>query len=410
MEEIYIVDGLRTPIGSFLGSLKSFSVSKLGSFAIKALLENNKINGSDIDEVIAGNVLSAGAGMGPARQASVGAGVPVEVPAYGINMLCCSGMKSVLIATAQIRAGNAGLIIAGGMESMSNAAFLLPAKARQGYKMGDIAVYDSMTFDGLTDAFNDYHMGITAENIAEKHGITREAQDEFALNSQIKGIKAVDSGEFKDEIVPVEVTEGKNCFTFDTDEYPNRTTNAEKLAKLKPAFKNGGTISAGNSAGINDGAAFVIVASGSALKEFNLSPKAQIIAAAQAGVDPKVMGLGPVFAAGLIAEIGDINRFDNQASLAKFSGLAWTRHQSGSFEAQNAKLIRSGNRYLRYYFIEAANSVRRCNSEYARFYNLKFKEVNKFQHKRALALTARKLVRLVFALLKSNRLYTPSDK
>jgi len=326
MEKIYIVDGLRSPIGSFLGSLKSLSAPLLGSVVVKALLEKNNIKGSDIDEVIVGNVLSAGMGMGPGRQVSIGSGIPFEVPAYTINMLCCSGMKVILNAVSEIKAANASLIIAGGIESMSNAAFILPAKARQGYKMGDIAIYDSMIFDGLTDAFNNYHMGITAENIAEKHRITREAQDEFAYNSQQKGIKAVDSGEFKDEIVPINVTDGKNVFTFDTDEYPNRATNIEKLAKLKPAFKNDGTISAGNSAGINDGAAFLIIASESAVKKFSLTPKAEITATAQAGCDPKVMGLGPVHATAKVLQkagmkLGDMEYIElNEAFAAQSLG------------------------------------------------------------------------------------------
>jgi len=298
MEKVYIVDGLRSPIGSFLGSLKSLNAPRLGEAVIKALLEKNKINGAVIDEVIAGNVLSAGTGMGPARQAAIGGGIPVEVPAYSLNILCGSGMKAILNAAVEIQAGNAGLIIAGGIESMSNAPYLVPAKARQGIKMGEITLQDHMLLDGLTDSFNNYHMGITAENVAEKHGITREAQDAFAINSQQKAIKAVDAGEFKDEIVPIDVVEGKNAFTFDTDEYPNRTTNAEKLAKLRPAFKSDGTVTAGNSSGINDGACFFIIAGESAVKKYNLTPKAEIIATGQGGVDPKVMGLGPVPAIG----------------------------------------------------------------------------------------------------------------
>jgi acetyl-CoA C-acetyltransferase len=263
----------------------------LGAAVIKALLERN---GGYIDEVIAGNVLSAGAGMGVGRQAAIKGGLPPEVPAYSINILCGSGLKSIMNAVSEIRAGNAGMILAGGIESMSNAPFILPAKIRQGNKMGDITTQDHILIDGLTDAFNNYHMGITAENIAEMHKISREAQDEFAYNSQQKAVRAVDAGEFKDEIIPINVVEGKNAFTFDTDEYPNRTTSPEKLSKLKPAFKSDGTITAGNAAGINDGACFVIVAGEDAVKKFNLSPKAEIIAVGQGGVDPKIMGLGPV--------------------------------------------------------------------------------------------------------------------
>jgi acetyl-CoA C-acetyltransferase len=298
MKKVFIVDGLRSPIGSFLGSLKSLGAAKLGASVIKALLDKNGVDGKIVNEVIAGNVLSAGAGMGVARQASIGAGIPVEVPAYSLNILCGSGMKAILNAVSEIRGGGAEVIIAGGIESMSNAPFLAPAKIRQGFKMGDLVLEDHMVKDGLTDAFHNYHMGITAENVAEKHGISRETQDEFALNSQQKAIKAVDAGEFKDEILPLEITEGKNTFTFDTDEYPNRTTNAEKLAKLRPAFKPDGTVTAGNASGINDGACFFIVADEEAVKKYGFKPKAEIIATGIGGVDPKVMGLGPVPAIG----------------------------------------------------------------------------------------------------------------
>ncbi|MCL2832479.1 MAG: acetyl-CoA C-acetyltransferase [Treponema sp.] len=327
MEKIYIVDGLRTPIGSFMGSLKTLSAPKLGSAVIRALLANNGLKGSEVNEVIVGNAMGAGEGMGPGRQAAIGGGIPVEVPAYSINILCCSGMKAIMNAMSEIVAGNADLCIAGGMESMTNAPYIMPAKIRGGAKMGDLTLHDAMLLDGLTDAFNNYHMAITAENIAEMHKITREAQDEFALNSQHKAIKAVDSGEFKDEIVPMEIVDGKNTFTFDTDEYPNRTTNAEKLAKLRAAFKSDGTITAGNSSGINDGAAFVIVASESALKKFSLKPKAQIIAAAQAGIDPKIMGLGPVQAIGTALKragmkLSDMNFIElNEAFAAQSLGV-----------------------------------------------------------------------------------------
>ncbi|MDR2543330.1 MAG: acetyl-CoA C-acetyltransferase [Treponema sp.] len=310
MEKIYIVEGLRTPIGSFLGSLKTLPAPQLGARVIKGLLEKSGLNGSDIDEVIVGNILAAGSGMGPGRQAAIGGGIPPEVPAYSINILCCSGMKAIINAISEIKAGNAQMIIAGGIESMSNAPFILPAKIRQGHKMADISLHDHMIFDGLTDAFNNYHMGITAENIAEMHNISREAQDEFAINSQTKAIKAVDAGDFKNEIVPLEIKEGKNTFTFDTDEYPNRTTNLEKLKALRPAFKSDGTVTAGNSAGINDGAAFVIVAGEAAVKKFNLKPRAEIIAIGQSGIDPKIMGLGPVKAVGSALEKAQLKLSD----------------------------------------------------------------------------------------------------
>ncbi|MDR1894515.1 MAG: acetyl-CoA C-acetyltransferase [Spirochaetales bacterium] len=298
MKKVFIVDGLRTPIGSFLGSLKSLGAAKLGAAVIKALLDKNQIEGKIINEVIVGNVLSAGAGMGVGRQVAIGGGIPAEVPAYSINILCGSGMKAILNAATEIQAGNGEVLIAGGVESMSNAPYLLSAKARLGIKMGDFAIEDHMIKDGLTDVFNNYHMGITAENVAQKHGITREAQDAFALASQEKAIKAVDGGEFKDEILPLEITEGKTTFSFANDEYPNRTTNAEKLAKLRPAFKADGTVTAGNASGINDGACFFIVAGEDAVKKYGFKPKAEIIAAGIGGVDPQVMGLGPVPAVG----------------------------------------------------------------------------------------------------------------
>jgi acetyl-CoA C-acetyltransferase len=327
MGKVYIIDGLRTPIGSFLGSLKTCSAPKLGAAVITALLEKNKIPGADIDEVIAGNVLSAGIGMGPGRQAAIWGGVPAEVPAYSLNILCGSGLKAILNAVSEIKAGNAGLVLAGGMESMSSAPFILPAKARQGVKMGDIALQDHLLHDGLIDVFNNYHMGITAENIAELHRISREAQDEFAWNSQQKAIRAVDAGEFKNEIVPVEVVDGKNAFTFDTDEYPNRTSSPEKLAKLRPAFKSEGTITAGNAAGLNDGAAFTIVAGEDALQKYGLNPAAEIIAVGQGGVDPRIMGLGPVPAIGQALEragmqLGDMEYIElNEAFAAQSLGV-----------------------------------------------------------------------------------------
>ena len=327
MEKVYLIEGLRTPIASFLGSLKSYSAPKLGSAVIKALIEKTGIKSADIDEVIAGNVLSAGAGMGVGRQAAIYGGIPAEVPAYSINILCGSGLKSIMNAAAEIKAGNAGMIIAGGTESMSNAPFILPARARQGMKMGDVSLQDHLLVDGLIDVFNNYHMGITAENIAEMHKISREAQDEFAYNSQQKAIRAVDAGEFKDEIIPVEVTEGKNVFTFDTDEYPNRTSTPEKLAKLRPAFKSDGTITAGNAAGINDGACFVIVAGEAAVKKYNLTPKAEIVAVGQGGIDPKIMGLGPVPAIAMALERANMKLSDmdyielNEAFAAQSLGV-----------------------------------------------------------------------------------------
>jgi acetyl-CoA C-acetyltransferase len=329
MKRVFIIDGLRSPIGTFLGSLKSLGAAQLGASVIKALLAKSGLDGKIVDEVIAGNVLSAGAGMGLARQASIGAGIPVEVPAYSLNILCGSGMKAILNAVSEIRGGGAEVIIAGGVESMSKAPFLVPARIRQGFKMGDLVLEDHMLKDGLIDAFNNYHMGITAENVAEKYGISREVQDEFALNSQHKAVKAVDSGEFKDEIVPLEITDGKNSFTFDTDEYPNRTTSAEKLAKLQPAFKPDGTVTAGNAAGINDGACFFIIAGEDAVKKYGLRPRAEILATGIGGVDPTLMGLGPVPAIGTALK---------QAGM-KLSGMEYIELNE-AFAAQSLGVIR----------------------------------------------------------------------
>ena len=292
--KVFIVGAKRTAIGSMLGSLKSAHPAEFGAKALAAAIEQAGIQPSELDEVIVGNILCAGNGQGVARQTAIKAGVPAEVPAYGVNMICGSGLKSVMNGAAEILAGNAELVAAGGTECMSGAPYLIPKKARTGIKMGEIKVLDHMIYDSLTDAFSGVHMGITAENIAEKYGITREAQDEFAYDSQQKAIRAVDSGAFKDEIVPVDVVDGKNAFTFDTDEFPNRTTTPEKMAKLRPAFKPGGTVTSGNASGINDGASFVILASETAVREQNLKPLAELIAVGQGGVDPQYMGLGPV--------------------------------------------------------------------------------------------------------------------
>lgn len=292
--KVFIVGAKRTAIGSMLGSLKSVHPADFGAKALSAAIEQAGIQPAELDEVIVGNILCAGNGQGVARQTAIKAGVPAEVPAYGVNMICGSGLKSVMNGTAEILAGNAEIVAAGGTECMSGAPYLIPKKARTGIKMGEIKVLDHMIYDSLTDAFSGVHMGITAENIAEKYGITREAQDEFAYDSQQKAIRAVDSGAFKDEIVPVDVVDGKNAFTFDTDEFPNRTTTPEKMAKLRPAFKPGGTVTSGNASGINDGASFVVLASEAAVKEQGLKPIAEIVAVGQGGVDPQYMGLGPV--------------------------------------------------------------------------------------------------------------------
>ena len=294
MKKVYIVAAKRTAIGSMLGGLRGVASSDLGATVVRQLLADTGLKSEDISEVIVGNVLGAGCGQGVGRQVAIKAGLSETVPAHSINMVCGSGMKAVMSGLQAIRAGFGDIIIAGGTESMSNAPILLPSKVRDGMKMGDFSTIDHMIYDALTDAYSKVHMGITAENVANKYNITREEQDAFAYQSQQKAIKAVDAGEFKDEIVPVVVKERKGERIFDTDEYPNRTSTPEKLAKLRPAFKADGTVTAGNASGINDGASFVVLASEDAVKAKGLTPLVEIIGVGQGGVDPQYMGLGPV--------------------------------------------------------------------------------------------------------------------
>lgn len=294
MSKVYIVAAKRTAVGKFLGGIASVSAADLAATVIKNILAETKIDPSKLDEVVVGNILMAGQKQGIARQAAIKGGIPAEVPAYGVNMICGSGMKSIINAVASIKSGDANLILAGGTESMSGAGFVLPGSVRDGYKMGNITALDHMVTDGLTDAFEGYHMGITAENIAEKYNLTREEQDAFAYASQQKAAAAIDAGKFKGEIVPVEVVSRKETVIFDTDEFVNRSTNVEKLAKLRPAFKKDGTVTAGNASGINDGASFVLVASEEAVAKYGLTPLAEIVATGQGGVEPSIMGMGPV--------------------------------------------------------------------------------------------------------------------
>lgn len=294
MRKAYIVSAKRTAIGSFLGALKDVHPSQLGAAVVKEIIKETGVDPAAIDEVIVGNVLAAGIGQGIGRQVSIHGGVPAEVPAHTVNNVCCSGMKVIMNAVTSIHAGWSNLVLVGGVESMSQAPFILPSKVRNGNKLGDINTQDHMLCDALLDAFEGYHMGITAENIVEKYNITRESQDSFAFNSQQKAIAAVDAGKFKDEIVPVPVKVGRQESIFDTDEYPNRSTSLEKLAGLRPAFKKDGTVTPGNSSGINDGASMTLIASEEALEKYNLQPIAEIIGCGQAGIDPSIMGLGPV--------------------------------------------------------------------------------------------------------------------
>ncbi|WP_028854835.1 acetyl-CoA C-acetyltransferase [Psychrilyobacter atlanticus] len=294
MSKVYIVSAKRTAVGGFMGSLSGLKAAQLGGTVIKNIIEETKIDPKNIDEVILGNVLSAGQGQGVGRQAAIDGGVPVEVPAYTVNIICGSGMKTVMLAYNAIKSGEANLIMAGGVESMSTAPYLIPESARSGHRMGDFKTIDHMVFDALTDAFKGYHMGVTAENIAEKYNLSKESQDAFAIESQKRAIAAVDSGRFKDEIVPIEVKSRRETIVFDTDEHPNRKTSLEKLGKLKTIFKKDGTVTAGNASGINDGASVMLVASEEAVKKYNLTPLVEIVATGQGGVDPSIMGMGPV--------------------------------------------------------------------------------------------------------------------
>lgn len=294
MKKAYIIAAKRTAIGKFLGTLTPVTAADLAATVIKDILTTTAIDPMLLDEVIVGNVLSAGQKQGIARQAAVKAGIPLEVPAWGVNMICGSGMKSIIMACQAIRAGEANLILAGGTESMSGAGFVIPGSVRNGNKMGNLTSIDHIVYDGLTDAFSGEHMGITAEKVAEKYHLTREEQDAFAYASQQKAIAAIDGGRFKEEIVPVEIVGRKETILFDTDEFPNRTSTPEKLAKLRPAFKREGTVTAGNASGINDGASFLLVASEEMVNRLGIQPLAEVVATAQAGVDPAVMGLGPV--------------------------------------------------------------------------------------------------------------------
>ncbi|WP_351089489.1 acetyl-CoA C-acetyltransferase [Shewanella sp. S1-49-MNA-CIBAN-0167] len=294
MSKVYIIGAKRTAIGSFGGTLASIPAFKLGGHAIKAAIAQAGIPVESIDEVVVGNVLSAGQGMGPGRQAALFAGIPDSVPAYTLNMICGSGMKTVIEAATKIKAGDANIVIAAGMENMSAAPYLIGSNNRFGAKMGDQTLLDSMIHDGLTDVFNQYHMGMTAENIANKYKISRDAQDNFALRSQKRACAAVEGGRFDDEIVSVEVMIRRKSVTFNRDEYPRTDATIESLAKLRPAFDQNGSVTAGNSSGINDGGVAFVIASQEAVDKYQLQPLAEIVSYGQGGLDPAFMGLGPV--------------------------------------------------------------------------------------------------------------------
>ncbi|MBV8060444.1 MAG: acetyl-CoA C-acetyltransferase [Alphaproteobacteria bacterium] len=287
-----IVSAARTAIGSFSGALSSLPAHNLASEVIKNVLGRAKVNGEEIDEVVLGQILGAAMGQGPARQAAVAAGVPVEKTAYSLNQLCGSGLRAVANAASAIRAGDASIIVAGGMESMSQSPHAI--HLRNGTKMGNAEMVDTMIKDGLWDAFNGYHMGMTAENVAKKFGLTREMQDEFALASQNKAEAAIKAGKFVDEIVPVVIKDRKGDITFVQDEFPRFGATIDALAKLKPAFQKDGTVTAGNASGINDGAAAVVVMSAAEAAKRGLTPLARIASWATCGVDPAIMGTGPI--------------------------------------------------------------------------------------------------------------------
>ncbi|MDU8500394.1 acetyl-CoA C-acetyltransferase [Pseudomonas syringae] len=296
MQDVVIVAATRTAVGSFQGSLAAVAAVDLGAAVIRQLLAQTGVDGAQVDEVIMGQVLTAGAGQNPARQAAIKAGLPFSVPAMTLNKVCGSGLKALHLATQAIRCGDAEIIIAGGQENMSLSNYVLPG-ARTGLRMGHTSMIDTMITDGLWDAFNDYHMGITAENLAQQYDISREAQDQFAALSQQKAIAAIEAGRFVDEITPILIPQRKGePLSFATDEQPRAGTTTETLGKLKPAFKKDGTVTAGNASSLNDGAAAVMLMSAAKAEQLGLPVLARVAAYANAGVDPAIMGIGPVSA------------------------------------------------------------------------------------------------------------------
>lgn len=321
MSNVVIVDAARTPIAAFGGALANIPASKMGALVISKLLERNKLAPEVIDEVILGQVLTAGTGQNPARQAAIEGGLPNECPAMTINKVCGSGLKAVHLAAQAIKCGDADVIIAGGQENMSAAPHILP-KSRDGQRMGDWKMIDSMIVDGLWDAFNDYHMGNTAENIAKKYSLSREDQDSFAATSQARAEQALKDQVFADELIPVEIPQRRgDPVVFDTDEYPKPGTSAEGLAKLRPAFDREGTVTAGNASGLNDGAAAVLVMSEAKAEALGLTPMATIAAYSSAGVDPAIMGTGPIPASKKCLEkagwaVGDLDLIESNEAFA----------------------------------------------------------------------------------------------
>jgi acetyl-CoA C-acetyltransferase len=317
--DIVIASAARTPVGAFNGDLSTASAARLGTIAIAGALDRAGVAGDEVSEVIMGQILTAGAGQNPARQASIGAGLPVEVPAYGVNQLCGSGLKTVAMAAQAIGAGDSTIVVAGGQESMSQAPHCV--HLRGGTRLGDTAMVDTMIRDGLWDAFNGYHMGCTAENVAERWQITREQQDVYAAGSQKRAAAAQQAGRFDDEIVPVTCKTRKGEVTIGTDSHPKPDTTVEALAKLRPAFAKDGTVTAGNAAGINDGAAALVVMAAEEAARRGITPLARIVSWAQAGVDPAVMGTGPIPASRMALEkagwdVGDLDLVEANEAFA----------------------------------------------------------------------------------------------
>ena len=298
LHDVVIISACRTPVGKFQGSLSDLSATQLGAIVVREATKRAKLDPKQVDECIMGNVISAGLGQNPARQAALFGGLSAEVSAMTVNKVCGSGLKAVALAAQAIQTGNSSVVVAGGMESMSNAPYLLP-QARKGYRLGNAQIVDSMVQDGLWDIYNNYHMGITGENVAEKYRITREEQDQFALNSHRKAVAAIKECRFKSQIVPVELPakkKGESPIIFDKDESPREDTTIEILRSLKPAFKKDGTVTAGNAPGVNDGAAAVVVTSAQRAKELGAEPMARIVAQASSGIDPAWVMMAPVSA------------------------------------------------------------------------------------------------------------------
>src|SRR3982074_2764922 len=310
-DDVVIISGCRTPVGKFQGSLSDLSATQLGSIVVREAVRRASLDPKQADECIMGNVVSAGLGQNPARQAAIFGGLPPATGAMTINKVCGSGLKAVALAAQAVQTGNMSIVVAGGMESMTNAPYLLP-QARKGYRLGNAQIVDSMVNDGLWDIYNNYHMGITGENVAEKYGIKREEQDEFALNSHRKALSAIKECRFKSQIVPVEIApkkKGEAPVIFDKDESPREDTTIELLRSLKPAFKKDGTVTAGNAPGVNDGAAAVVVTGAHGAKELGAQPLVRIVAQATSGLDPKWVMMAPV---GAVRKIWEKTGWKNQ--------------------------------------------------------------------------------------------------